>query len=417
MSIDLERLGQLYNEHVYMSGYVLQRYHSGPNGKKLTGKKRPDWTRCYAELKGCIIYRWDAGNYYGKDQETIKLIKSGNLMYVKSKNISKHDPIDVIFTEFNWVGQHSKYSEIQNLVVMDGIERSDRTYWNFGNSTTWENWHAAIEMSRHHRRLILQRHLHEIIKCIPDSIAPVDSFPCEVKWLGSTIAKCQLRFREGVEIRKESRGSFIKLKRIKEIYVFEGRLEIFGKFKSSKLEPDICHYLTLKIDKDQIDQALQKFMALDCLEVHFRLIKDFKEPVKRVPKCQSEVYQAQSQTIDSDETQASTESISGKDSLDSKIVKLEGMFITMLPMIVEEAPFETLPVEFFYKSLLLAWEAAGLRLVPTPQMIAQWMTGLSYRVVKIDGRDSWIGIKLRPINYELYRKKKEQKSQQVEELI
>jgi hypothetical protein len=96
---------------------------------------------------------------------------------------------------------------------------------------------------------------------------------------------------------------------------------------------------------------------------------------------------------------------------------LEAMFSTMLPVLIEDSPFDSVPVEFFYKALVNAWDAAGVHLIPSPQTISNWMTERSYRTALAGDREVWLGFRLRPINYELYKRRHPAGHGKIEEII
>jgi len=84
--------------------------------------------------------------------------------------------------------------------------------------------------------------------------------------------------------------------------------------------------------------------------------------------------------------------------------ELQAMFYGMLEVLVEEDQDECVPVEYFYKALVLAWEAVGMKLVPVPTLVSTWMQARGMARITEGSIDAWSGIKLRPINYEIYQR-------------
>lgn len=412
--LKVEELLKQYDSHLYMSGFALQRYHSGPDGKKLRGSKRPDWKRVYIELKGNMMYRWEAGNIHTTRPENIAAIKIGRVQ-IETRQLEKFAPFDVVSAEFKWTGQHKSHSELQNLVEVAAVNGADKTYWNFGNGSIMQQWRSAIRMSRKHRRLILTKSL--ALQLPKDHSGDhIFKLSCSIEWAGGQIYEnCKAKVKsDGLQLQTK-RGT-VSIKRLDSIVITTGKkIELKGDFKGSP-RPDRVHLL--RLIPEELEKAISFIAAVltlpKLLQFH-TMIEYARDPEGSF----DDGVKTELVTIQGPPLEAIAEVDNDEDEITSALKSLtlvpraiagrdftEDMFNTMLPLLIEPTPTDVVPIEFFYKALLNAWSVLQIDLAPSPQVVVTWMQQKSYKMVNEADRDLWIGFRLRPINYELYRRQK-----------
>lgn len=411
----VKSLWNLYQNHVYLSGYLVQRDHSGPDGKKLLGKKRPDWKRIYMELQGDRIYRWEAGDLRGNSPEIIERITAGD---IDKESVKCMPPIDIASTEISWIGIHRSHRNIRNLTVVEGITGSDKTYWNFSSNDQWLRWRDQLSKSRAHRRLILTQHLavHFHMPCEDEEGASLLMDNLTARWTEQEIERCSVELcKQEIVLKSRKTGKLLILQDLRGLYLrIDGSIELLGLFKSSKMVPEKVHLVVLQMPQGGRFPLLfiKHILGYPQLAQCSHLVTEAQQADDLLLTEIEPEHEEAAPVKDRSPTPPEISEASRKSQGD-----LESMFSSMLPVLIEDSPFDSVPVEFFYKALVNAWDAAGVHLIPSPQTISNWMTARSYRTALAGDREVWLGFHLRPINYELYKRRHPTGHGKIEEII
>ncbi len=180
----------------------------------------------------------------------------------------------------------------------------------------------------------------------------------------------------------------------------EDKLEILGEFKMKKSNPEIVHILRIE---GKHDDLLAYLVALDELRPFKARLND-SELSNILPDDRPDEQITASQNVTCDMI------VHGKENKKiSSSEDLESMFDEMLRMIIEESSFDMVPVSYFYKALLYAWESLEIVLVPSPTLIEGWMKSRGYRKILQEGREVWMGFRLAPVVFKIYAEVKAKK--------
>lgn len=431
----MHKLWPVFQEHLYDFGYVMQRYHTGPDGTKLSGRRKQGWKKIYMELRGSTLFRWEASDVMGLETCDIDEIKSG---HIGKEEVEKFIEIDVVLTEISWIGSHRCHSNICNLVVIEGINGADKTYLNFATVSLFMRWRTHLKMARNHRRLFLLQNLAMHLKGWKrEEHAEIRTRDLKMRWAGGIeLDDGYLEMQKGEleAVGSKKRGK-IKINKLQGVYMrYDGSIEIFGCFKSSSFKLSKVHVITLRLPDSSLFPAvlLKQILGRPSLSVCSSLVVEAQQAEDLWMSAETKAIEAERDAYPWEESAAKLAQLQPKRSFDrieslsespppSELHalshrryegSLESMFTTLLPILIEESPFDSVPVEFFYRALVNAWEAARIQLIPSPQKVAEWMRDRTYRTVVVEGREVWIGFTLRPINYELYRRRRDSNSVQ-----
>lgn len=248
----MDDLYLVFQEKLYISGFLQRREYVGKDGKRRKGDDRA-WIRCYIELRGPILKCW-RGTSCDADPLAISRLKDEATV---NKEMTFAD-IDTRMVEVKEVKDFAIDRETHNAIAVCNAEGINVIHLMASNSTLAKQWYMALLRGANESYLVDQRYTMEVLNggeasSFGDFLLP-DPPVLEIKWPGSMEwLPCHL----SIEAKKPS-GFLSSTPRVKCVYIYsiEGRgskkkmarlgslsaVHVFGKFG----EQDDRWYFTIE---------------------------------------------------------------------------------------------------------------------------------------------------------------------------
>lgn len=238
----MEELHSVFREKLYYAGFVRRREYADPSGRRLTGRACRDWTRCYVEVRGPLVYFWKAGSC-DFDPASISRLKREQA----TPEDSEYPAIDTRLVEVEELEDFCVDRSTLNALSINHAHGLDRIHIVAPNSTSVKTLTSAILHSAKEAQLLDQRYTMGLLvasgapsfteSLLPDPATLSMRWPGSVGWLPVVLS---------VEAKKGYAGSHYRERRTcRCIYLYSddrarrclGRLTSIAAIHALRLEP------------------------------------------------------------------------------------------------------------------------------------------------------------------------------------